>query len=211
MSKCKLCNKEIIRTKKVKYNSDFCSYSCYEHFLKNTKTPNCKCANCGKLFYTKPNRIKKSKYGICCSSKCSNTFRKEWFKGENNHQYGLKGPKNATFKNMKKKTNYGYYSIYCPDHPFKDSGDRVKEHRLIVEANYTLFDMKYFCEINGRFYLKPDIEVHHINEIKTDNRIENLIPLTKSEHIKLHNSKKVIERDSSGRIISFKKKNQEII
>lgn len=161
--------------------------------------------------YMKPSRLKRVKHGVCCSSECNNAYKKKWFKGENNHQYGLKGPKNSSFKNTKIKTNYGYYAIYSPNHPFKDSGNRVKEHRLVVEAHYSLFDIKYFCEIDGKFYLKPDVEVHHINEIKTDNRIENLIPLTKVEHTRLHNNKKIIKRDNLGRFISSKKLNKEII
>ena len=44
------------------------------------------------------------------------------------------------------------------------------------------------------------------NEIKTDNRIENLMPVTKSEHRAIHNNGKSIIRDDKGRIIIPSKK-----
>lgn len=67
----------------------------------------------------------------------------------------------------------GYYYIYQPDHPNAKNGFYVAEHRLIAENKI------------GR-YLKNDEVVHHINENKFDNRPENLMVMTASEHIKLH-------------------------
>lgn len=68
----------------------------------------------------------------------------------------------------------GYKKVKAPiDHPYKDSKGYIMEHRLVVE------------EALNR-YLEPNEEVHHINYDKLDNRIENLLVLSKIEHRKLH-------------------------
>lgn len=101
------------------------------------------------------------------------------------------------------KTNHNNTDvyIYVPNHPYANKNGRVIEHRLIVEQNSNLFDSKYFEEINGKIVLKKTTQIHHINMNHNDNRIENLIPVTRSEHTAIHNLFSRIERDSkTGRI-----------
>lgn len=70
----------------------------------------------------------------------------------------------------------GYIMTKCPNHPFLNHySGYVFEHRLIIE------------KIIKR-YLKPKERVHHINGIKNDNRLENLMAFTnESNHQVFHN------------------------
>lgn len=73
-----------------------------------------------------------------------------------------------------KKTKSGYILIYSPEHPFTRK-KYVLEHRLVIEKRL------------GR-YLKPEEAVHHINEIRDDNKIENLMLFKNNkEHMRFHN------------------------
>lgn len=62
--------------------------------------------------------------------------------------------------------------LYLPDHP-KAHGSYYPEHRYVVEQSI------------GRI-LRTDEHVHHINRDKNDNRIDNLVIMTQSEHAREH-------------------------
>lgn len=70
----------------------------------------------------------------------------------------------------------GYVKIYVSGHPFADMNGYVYEHRLIVEG------------VIGR-YLKRRESVHHINEIKNDNRKCNLVLCENESYHRLLHSK----------------------
>lgn len=209
MDKCIICGQQDYVVDTKKFPAEYCSYGCYEQALKFKKPPNTKCENCGIPFYKKPSYLKKIKKGISCSKKCTAELRKKWMLGEGNHQFGLIGPKNASYKKSELLTNYGYIIEYCPNHPYPHDKStktvRVLQHRLVVEKNYKLFEPHFFEEIDNKIVLKQEYDVHHINEDKTDNRIENLKILTRSEHSSLHNSQKKLLRDNLGRIIGVSK------
>lgn len=101
-------------------------------------------------------------------------FETRFKKGEDHINYGkhlsdeikqkqsiahLRG-NNPNWNGGRKKMR-GYVYILKPDHPFNNVG-YVLEHRLVMEEHI------------GR-YLEPAEVVHHINQIKNDNRIENLM------------------------------------
>lgn len=62
-------------------------------------------------------------------------------------------------------------------HPYKqrvgDDGEMIQEHRYIMQKHL------------GR-KLRADEHVHHIDGVKDNNALENLVVLTKSEHHRLH-------------------------
>lgn len=52
--------------------------------------------------------------------------------GEGNHQYGLIGDKNASFRGEEIDSEYGYVLVYCPDHPFPhDKSVRGSRGRIV--------------------------------------------------------------------------------
>lgn len=70
-------------------------------------------------------------------------------------------PQGVMFKPHYKRKG-GYLLQRAPDHPFCNGSGYVLQHRLICE------------EALGR-YLTADEQCHHLNEVKSDNRIENLL------------------------------------
>lgn len=82
------------------------------------------------------------------------------------------GPQSPNFQGGKYIDDKGYVRILNPEHP-KNIRGYAYEHRMVME--------KYL----GR-YLQAWETVHHINEIKEDNRLDNLFLCSHSEHSALH-------------------------
>lgn len=161
----------------------FCSKKCEGEFRKSQTELNCVCEVCGKQYHIKQSHIDKygSKY---CSKKCQDKARKSYMKGEGNHQFGLKGNKNASWKSDEKISSYGYKLIRCLNHPFANIDGFVFEHRLVAERY--LLNEENSVIVGNQKYLSADYVVHHIDFDRLNNDKNNLIVLTLNEHTKLH-------------------------
>lgn len=113
----------------------------------------------------------------------------------------------------KYKNNDGYVFIHVKNHPNKIGNNYVLEHRLVMESFLNKISIKtwikygeignYSKKKNYRFLKKTEV-VHHINGIREDNRIENLMlfPSHRTHHTFMHLNDKTF-------ICKFCKKNQK--
>lgn len=172
-----ICHKDRLNRKHI-----FCSKKC-EGAYRRSHNPNwIPCAVCGKIVYKKP-REQKSGNPLCCSYKCLGELRKGLI-GEKNPNYGNRGSKNPNWKSDTKVSPYGYILTRCENHPYANCDGFVFEHRLVAER--FLLTEENSIVIDGKRYLKREFAVHHKDHNKKNNHPDNLLVLTKSEHMKLH-------------------------
>lgn len=107
------------------------------------------------------------------------------------------GENSSTWKGGRKINKKGHVLVLRKGHPMADKSGYVLEHRLVM------------AEYLGRILSSKEI-VHHINGIKTDNRIENLKIMTNAEHTILHHKGKKRSEKTRERISNSKKKEGKI-
>jgi len=96
------------------------------------------------------------------------------------------GQENPNWKGGRFKSSNGYIWLWKPNHPFASKvapKGYVLEHRFVMEQKL------------GRCLVKGEI-IHHINGIRDDNKIENLVLTISGKHIGGHNSKRVWQEKS---------------
>lgn len=194
-----------------------CSVECLAKYnsKRYSKKIDCTCPICGKEFKLKPYRFNRVLTTPCCSRECANKLKETTYLGECNHQFGLKGELNASFKgSITTKTNNKLMErfVHCPNRPDSNRDGRITEHRLKVLENCNLYDPCFFIDKDGYKIFNPDeklkISVHHINGNHLDNTLSNLIPLTRSKHKSVHNYINKLDNDCIHSIIGVLKQGE---
>ena len=195
-SKCERCGKE----KGYKYKSHvkrFCSYACSNVGKQKGETVKVICECCGKEFEllasAKRSREKQGNPVKYCSIKCNAKARtkakivnclycnKEIVTTRQKYCSTECAGKSRVGTKIVNKRVYSANGWYENGYKvINHEGKPIKEHIKIMEDHI------------GR-KLKKDEVVHHINEIKDDNRLENLQLMTRSEHSSHHRRKDVEE------------------
>lgn len=112
-----------------------------------------------------------------CKS-CSNRNRRGKYKEETKRKISLANSKekHPKWKGGRYLSKQGYILILKPNHPKASERGYIYEHILVME--------EYL-----KRQLKPSEIIHHINQITTDNRIENLQITNRSKHMSNHKTK----------------------
>lgn len=138
------------------------------------------CVQCGNDCLVRKYRNKDAGKPIFCSQSCLSRHTASHQDLSHLKKYEFK--KGQPAHNYKGRTRHAAgYNVFC-----EPKGKRQLEHRLIVE------------QFLGRKLRRNEI-IHHINGVKTDNRIENLRLMTQSEHLKLHQEEEKVKDETKYR------------
>lgn len=95
----------------------------------------------------------------------------------------------------KKKISNGLIRFYDK---FGRKGTLTNGYRELHVGGRRIYEHRYFMEIKIGRKLSRYEHVHHINGIKTDNRIENLVLINESMHSKKHAIENGLGKDRKG-------------
>lgn len=155
---------------------------------KNPVRAKNRCVNCYKKFRIKQIQLQAPKRKCICSPDCEEMICSIGSEGQpilfaKGHNLKLGGELHPKWKGGRIKIGY-YWYLRVPQHPNADSRGYVAEHIFVMSSWL-------------RRPLKRGEVVHHINEDKEDNRLENL----KLTTVQLHPTEHII--DMSGRICAI--------
>lgn len=132
------------------------------------------CKNCGKQMCTRTAHDRRKEM---CSLSCNSLWRNKHY--IYNKDSWPRGTAHRNWKTGKTMHSSGYVYLQTRGHPRAKShtGDYVMEHIVVYEQYHKCCMLKWGV-------------VHHINEVRNDNRIENLQGMTLSKHVSYHNKNK---------------------
>jgi hypothetical protein len=168
-TKCVVCGEFF---QKGNQKQKACSRRCNAIYQNKEKGKRFKCPIC-PICGKETRRLSAAKY---CSMKCLHI--------------AAMSSGNPMWKGGVNKKKDGYTTTLVYNHPFTDRNNRILTHRLVMEnwLKENEPSNPYLVEIDGVKYLMNGVVVHHKNDIKDDNRIENLELLeSQAKHLKKHN------------------------
>lgn len=182
---CAHCGKRYRKRADRVRSPDYCNLRCRKtaSALIADEKRGRNCGVCGARFLPRPGQVRLGQ-GRYCSSRCMHQESIAWLHTPEARAKAIKssiespiaiakrtrrGEQNPQWKGGRIQTG-GYVYHREPGAP---DGISHAEHRAVVEAHI------------GR-PLRSDEIVHHINHIKSDNRLENLQVLTRAQHMNEH-------------------------
>lgn len=131
------------------------------------------CKHCQKEF------APKRKEQIYCSHSCA-----AHYKGINKRGKKLQQREGWEYS-QKTKDKDGYIRMFAGNHLFANGRKMIAQHIMVMELHIQRSLTSLEC-------------VHHINENKQDNRLENLQLMSKSHHSKIHAKEVAVNRQRIG-------------
>lgn len=134
------------------------------------------CPGCGSMFEAPKCHEGRRKF---CSDRCADKCGRD---------SGARGDRHGNWRGGRSQNSDGYLYLSVSGHPFATTGSYVFEHRIVVEEAMRGLapEHPFLVDVDGTKYLRPEIDVHHINGNRRDNRRENLLACTKEAHTAIH-------------------------
>jgi hypothetical protein len=184
---CVICGNDFLVPKCRSETAKTCSNECAKKArpITNNRKIELVCECCGKAFYEAKSHVERRRF---CSIKC----RDNSLIAKDEMSKRVSGNLNPMWKGGIVKQSEGYVYKHIVNHPFVGSNNYILEHRLVMEE--WLRDNKpehdFMITVYGVSYLRPEIQVHHIDENKANNKQGNLLAVTISAHRAIHNGNK---------------------
>lgn len=179
---CKICGSAFKVPPSRERTAEFCSIQCASigRGKRMQKRISLSCANCGDSFEVPESHADRRVY-------CSSTCKHESATYLANLSQRTRGASNPAWRGGVVDHSDGYIYAHAPEHPFSSNG-YVLAHRLLMEWWLRKYDpeSKFLIMLGTNLYLSPEYVVHHKDENKRRNVVENLECLTPAEHTRLH-------------------------
>lgn len=187
---CETCGKDFRVTETRKDTARWCSRSCQSksEVWKDERKDGVivKCKECGKEMHVAKSRVARGN-GRFCSKSCMHkneeyrTVGVEKRSGENHYRWN-----GAEYKSRR-----GYVYVFLKTR--KVGSRRTVAHRIIALNALVASDPTHpflVLDTDGNFALRPGLNVHHIDRVRANNDLSNLLIVTTRAHGHIHASGK---------------------